>query len=683
MHLGLPAEGAKGARFGPLLVVAAGAVLLLRSAPLAGGYLEKLLTLHRAGALAAVAAAVAAGFVLLAFGWWRRPGWTAAGLAAIGLAMVLLSGNGMAFLLAAIVLAATFLAGDLVVSGLRRADARAGDLSSILATGIAAAGLLVLLLAEAGALSPGWLAGACVAVIAARARRISHLTRAIRVSIRLPRGDAPRGLEAAWLAFAALVLLAAWAAVQGPDVSWDGLAYHLPEVRDIAVRHRVAVLQDLLPQAYFWKNHEAYLSLGFLLGGERVVQFLQFAAGAAVFGAGLALARRTRAGGSAALVVLGLASLPTAMLQLHATYVDWPAALLVTAAAAEIAAARVEPGRLRLGAFLLGAAVATKVFALFALPAIGLLIGRARPGRAGLAVAAACFLLPIAPWMFWSERRAGSVFEPYAGSAGQLVSRVAGGELLRMSPASGEPLPRGRNRGPAALARLPFDLVFHSSRFEANRDGYNGVLALLLLLGLAGWDGRRLLWFLAVSVPFVVPWFLMAQPSVRFLFPVYPLYAVFAAEGMARWTGRFAGAAGRAAGVTLLVVAAAFPVQFGSRGFTWRTAFGLLSREENLVAQLPAWPFWERMREADRVVFLGEYDRFHCPAALAYRTHYPPLSDWGVDPEAWRRGLGHLGIDWIVYRSDLSREASLLAALGPRLERVADHGPAVLYRVRN
>ena len=77
----------------------------------------------------------------------------------------------------------------------------------------------------------------------------------------------PPALEAAWLALAALFLLATWAGVLAPDLSWDALAYHLPEARDIAASGRVRPLPDLEPQSLLWRGHDAYLALGFLFGG--------------------------------------------------------------------------------------------------------------------------------------------------------------------------------------------------------------------------------------------------------------------------------------------------------------------------------------------------------------------------------------------------------------------------------
>ncbi len=682
-------------RLGSGFVVGAVLVLLWRAWPLLQSYREKLTGLHAPIVLAAAAAGALLVFGLLSLGLRRRPRLAVFGMVLLAAAMTLLSGNAGALGVAAVLLAATFAVGDLVFRLLRGSEAERGDLVSVFATGCVAVGLLVLLLGEAGALSAVSLAAALAAVFVARRRRLRPLVGLVRGSVRLPSGDAPAPIEAAWLSFAALVLLAAWAGALSPDVSWDGLAYHLPEVRDVVRLGRVAPRPDLVPHSLLWRNHDVYLSAGFFYGGERVVRLLQFAVGLAVFGAALGLARRLRFGGAAALVVLALAAFPLAMFQLRATYVDWPAALFVTAAAGELAARRADGGRLRLAGFLFAGAVVTKIFAFGAIPGLLILLARARPRPAvrWLLGGLACALIALVPWLAWSARRAGSVTAPFADSPAELARRLTRGHYFRTSPASGVSAPklvvgpRLRN-----LATLPYDLVFHSSRFEANGDGYNGIFVLVLLVGLAGWDARRVGLFCAAALPLLVPWSLLYLPAInpvgsrpppiRYLFPVYPLYAVFCAEGLRRLTGRFAGRSGRAAGIALAAAAAAFPVQFGSSGVEWRAAAGRVSREESLVVRLPGYRLWTNVSERDRVLFFGENDRFHCPAAAEFSEEYLPVASWGRDPAAWRAGLDELGITFLSYRSDRRRDEAFLEALGDRLELVGREGPSALYRVR-
>jgi hypothetical protein len=264
-----------------------------------------------------------------------------------------------------------------------------------------------------------------------------------------------------------------------------------------------------------------------------------------------------------------------------------------------------------------------------------------------------------------------------------LAGRAIRGDYFTRSPASGESTtPQDWSVRGGRLARLPYDLVFHSSRFEANGDGYNGIVVLAAAAGLAGWSVRRLGLFAAVTLPALFVWSPLYLPSIRFLFPLFPLYAVFVAEGLERLTGDFAGRAGHVAGGALLAAAAAFPVQAGSSGLEARVAAGLASREEYLDARLPAQRLWPLVSATDRVVFVGENDLFHCPAASAWRDDFAPVAGWRSDPEAWRDGLEVLGITALVVREDRRPGAAALEeALGARVRTVARSGPAVLWRV--
>ena len=694
-----PRDSRRGS-LGGLIVAVVGGILLLRALPLMRAYAEKLSAQHAPPVLAAAVFVSLVALVLLTFALVRHPRVAAGVLGAAALAMTVLAGNVTALLAAAVILANTALFGDAVFRLLSGRDAGDGDLHAIVAAGGVAAGTSVVVLDLLGVLGAPALAIMAALVLVLRARRIPPLLELARRAIKWPRGDAPRGLEASWLALAALFLLATWAGAQAPDVSWDGLAYHLPVARDIATSGRIRALPDLAPQSLLWHGHEAYLSLAFFLGGdggERIVQFLQFAMGLCVFGAALTLARRIGGGEAAPLIVLALAALPTAMLQLRSAYVDWPAALAVTAAAAQLAArgfagrhapcdgarldlrARPGAGPFRAAGFLFGGAVAIKVFALFAAPALLIFaLRRPRGGRRMPLVAAMlCALIPLVPWFVWSHARAGTIVAPYAASPAELLSRLSSGHYFTRSPTTGE---RREPTSAVSLVRLPYDLVFHSSLFEPNGDGYNGLLSLLLLVGLAGWGMRRNLLFLAAAAPFVIPWTFLFHPSMRFLLPVFPLYVVYSAEGLSRWTMGFSSATGRAAGIAVLAVAAAFPVHFGSTGIEWKAALGLAHRSDVVAARLPSAALAERLRPEDRVLLVGENDRFHVPAEVVWRSEYLPVAAWGQDPEAWRRGLDALGITAVVWRTDRA-PFPVLEQLHDRLTPAAEHGPARLFEV--
>ncbi len=683
MASGLPSTRRKG---GGILVAVAAVFLILRALPLIRAYAVKVSGSLGAAPMAAAAIAGLVAFLLLWRAIGKRPAVAAASLVAAALGMVVLAGNLVAALVAATILGLTFVIGDAIFFLLSRREAGDGDLHAAFAAGLVAVGTLVLLLGQARLAQAPALAVIAALILILRRRRIAPLGELARRSVHLPGIASPSRLEAAWLALAALLLLAVWAGAQAPDFSWDGLAYHLPEARDIAMTGRVHAAPDLRPQSLLWRGHDAYLSLAFLLGGadgDRVIPFLQFATGLFVFAAALSVARRLDFGGAAPLIVLALAALPTAMLQLRWAYVDWPASLLVTSAASQLAARPGDGGRFRVGGFLFGGAVAVKIFALFAAPALLILALRSRPRPARLAAAALCAFLPLGSWLLWSRMETGSFTEPYARSPADVLARFDRGDYFMRSPATGEVRTSARRSFASravGLARLPYDLVFHSSRFEANGDGYNGLLVLLILAGLAGWDARRNLLFLAATLPFLVPWALLYMPSIRFLFPVYPLYVVYVAQGLVRLTGRFEEVPGRLAGAGVLLAAAAFPVHIGSTGVEWRVAIGRMTRAEALAERLPSAAFAARLTADDVVVFVGENDRFHCPARRVWRADFLPVAGWR-DPEAWRRGFDALGVTAVVWRSDRAPfpwRSSLADRLGPS----ESHGPARLCTVR-
>ncbi|HEX7251962.1 MAG TPA: glycosyltransferase family 39 protein, partial [Thermoanaerobaculia bacterium] len=370
-------DSRRGRWFSGLLFVYV-VLILVRAAPLIQHYGIKLLSKHSPSVLAAAALAAAAALLIFTFALarWFRP--TLAAIAAAALVLIVLSGNLLATLIALAILALTLLAGDAVSRLLRGSEADAGDLSSVFAAGAILMGIVPLLLGEIGLLQPIGILAVALVLLLLRWRRVPTLARLLAQSIRIPRGSSPPLLEALWVAAAIILIGAEWIGSLGPDLSWDGLAYHLPEALHAARTGRVDYLIDLVPQTYFWRNHETFLSLGFLFDGERAVHVLQFAVGAGVFASALALARRLGAAGCAPLALLALASFPTGNLQLRATYVDWPAAFFLTAAAAEVAASRDQTGRLRLAGFLFGGAVVTKVFAVLGVPALALLLLRRR-----------------------------------------------------------------------------------------------------------------------------------------------------------------------------------------------------------------------------------------------------------------------------------------------------------------
>ena len=495
-----------------------------------------------------------------------------------------------------------------------------------------------------------------------RARAAAARARAARCerACRLPCGDAPAWLEAAWLAFAALALLAVWVGALAPDVSWDALAYHLPEARDIA-RARTG-------------RRAAGSRCPTRCSGATTTRISRSASSTEASGSCNCCSSRSAPPCSARPSRWRGASRPaarprssssrsprsrTAMLQLRATYVDWPAALLVTAAARRVRGGPAARGRLRLaGVSLRRRRRHQGLRALRGARASRSSSGaRVRARAAQMAGALACTLAALAA-RGWSGAR-GARARSWRRTPPRPRELVASGReralLSDPSPASGVAAPpRCGGRSPGAPSpRCP---TISSSTRAASKRTATATTASSCWSCSSGWPGGTpggVALFCVAALPFLVPWSLLYLPSIRYPLPGLSALrrllrrgtaAADAAASRARW--------GAAAGVALLGAAAAFPVQLGSSGVEWRVAVRADSRASRAsrrgfraTASGRAWCAPE-----DRVLFVGENDRFHCPAALAWRAEYLPAAAWGRDPAAWRAGLDGLGITHVLHR---------------------------------
>jgi hypothetical protein len=636
------------------------------------------------GQAAGVGAALALALLLLFAGIRKAPRSTAAGVGLLSLFLVIRSGNALALFLAVALLGFTLLAGDGVARLIRGRETEGRELSILIATGAVALGITLLALGEFGLVRPDFLLSAAALLLLARRRRVGELSRQLIDRARALAAVAPSHVEALWLAIVAAVLFLGFLGALRPDLSWDALSYHLPEIRDFAEKGRVEPLPNLYPITFLWHNYETYLGLGFLAGGDRVVRLLHLGIGFAAFGSTAVLARRLGAesGTGVALAMLALAAFPSLTAQLMETYVDLPAALFLTAAAAEIAASRLEPRRAWLGGFLFGGAVATKVTTLLATVGLAILgIRRQLTSRKRLLAVFLLAAIPILPWLAWNQSRLGffmaPYFDPWKAQRADPASPAYG---PRADPRQ---TPPARSLEVAAFFRIPYDLAFHRPRFGKS-DGFTGLLPLLLLVGTLGWGRRKFGLFCVAGLAAIGPWYVAsnlgwAAYSNRYLVPIYPLYAVFAALGLSRLTENFRGRLGAAAGLSAAALAIAFPLQFLTGPTDLRIALKGAS-PESVLDSLPDYRLWSHVDSRDRVLFLGEHDRYHCPARFVV-SDVLIHQNREVDPARWFAEWRPLGINVILYRNDWRDGRPLLAALGDCLHFVAGRSTARLYRV--
>ena len=460
-------------------------------------------------------------------------------------------------------------------------------------------------------------------------------------------------------------------------------------------RHRrprvaIAASPDLAPQSLLWRNHDAYLALAFLFGGEARRAALQFAVGLAVVRRGAdaraaprrgrrrtsrrARARRVSDGHAAAARDLRGLARGVPRRRVRGASSPWRGAT---------------PGRLRTGAFLFGGAVVDKIFALLRVagardprpaiaPASAIDRGRvrrrpsSRPGRGSHGARGT-----PDPSSLRTRLPVGAARPDRQRSLLHDVARVRSGRGARASPSERlAALPP-----PALRPRVSLEPL-RGQRRRLRRRARPGRRS----SGLAGWDARRLFLFVLAAAPVLFLWSLLYLPSVRYLFPLYPLYAVFVAEGLRRLTVAVRGCGGRHGGrrPARRRRGVSGPVRL-ERSRVERGRGRGRSREAS-TSRRGCRRIALRGRLAVRTI--GSCSSARTTGFIARRrspgaTTTCPVA--GLGPRSGRlapRASTRSGSRPILVREDRRRGATLLGALGDRLEIVARNGPAVLYRVR-
>jgi hypothetical protein len=286
--------------------------------------------------------------------------------------------------------------------------------------------------------------------------------------------------------------------------------------------------------------------------------------------------------------------------------------------------------------------------------------------------------IPLVPWLAWNQSRLGFFLAPYydpqRAERSNPLSRTYGPPANQLPPEPIEVL---------GFLRLPYDLAFHRPLLGRNY-GYTGLLPLLLLAGVLGWGRRKFALFCLAALAATVPWYVASNLrwitfSNRYLIPIYPLYAVFAALGLGRLTENFRGRLGGAAAVSIAALAVAVPVRLLTAPRDLRLALKGVPPEVTL-SSLPSYPLWTHVHREDRVLLLDDPDRFHCPASFVVNDliiHQVRE----VDPSRWLTEWRPLGITVILYRTDRRDAKALFKSLGDCLHPIANEGVARLYRV--
>lgn len=451
-----------------------------------------------------------------------------------------------------------------------------------------------------------------------------------------------RGADRLYVAVAAIALLTALIGALAPETEYDALWYHLwlPQQWLSAGRPVDFVEEYISLYPLSWD-----LSYGAALAitGAGAAKLLHFACLPLLAATTWRLARALAPGASASLAAALTVTTPTLIWEATTAYVDlalaWYLALVVLAL---VRYHQTQDRRwLMAGAVVLGGALAIKHLALVAMAIVGVvLVGRelARSRqlvpvfRTAVLFAVVALAVP-APWYARAFVQSGNPVFPdlYRVFGASPVERWD--DLTERSLTSFKTR-FGRERTPAHLATLPWDVTMHGARYG----GTVGPL-FLLLIPAAFLPGAsiRYRWTLVLGwLAYVAVW---ASPissfQLRFLVPLVPILAVLAAVGARRivdLAGSLSAAGPRlaaAALTTLLALNLPFFTEAHDkdrhRGGLWLThvmgpipigvVIGAESPERYLTRRVPSYAAWRfingRLAEDARVLTFSGGDHLY------------------------------------------------------------------------
>lgn len=445
-----------------------------------------------------------------------------------------------------------------------------------IAAGIIFAGWVYLALAGLHVLYPValWAAAAAFALSGRR-----HLAMAGRSAVRWVRPS--RAAEPPRLAvrFALIVggylalLLLVWAF--SPEVNFDALSYHLMTVREYFAAH--GVVRPFAIPGYMAHMGEGIYGFARGLGGEGTPKIVSAAMLGLTALAAAALGRRLANPEAGIWAALLLMSTPLVFWLGTTAGVDLYVGFFLAASLLALFRARDEhrPAEVALAAAFGGAAVAAKMTALFAAPALAIaaVIDLARARRARwIAVAVAAALVAALPWYVSNFVFTGTPIYPMPSP---------------LFPGKGDPAANAwfsifgfGNSWRAALA-LPFHLIFRSRRFgEAVPGGGVGAAALLLPLAaaaaVAGRGRERIAGFALLA--FGIGWWETAHLA-RYLVPTFAIFIPLALAAIPWSAARPRRIAGAAIAVLIVAQALVVPVEFWIVGE--RIPIRLATRQES------------------------------------------------------------------------------------------------------
>jgi hypothetical protein len=407
-----------------------------------------------------------------------------------------------------------------------------------LAVGCGALGYVFVVLASIGLFSATVVAvvltlGAVAGVISTVRHRPGHADRNGRRSWRM--------LDRVAVVCASTAVVFAFIAALAPESEYDALWYHLwLPMQWLEAGRAVDIVEEYI--SLYPLNWDLLYGAAVVAGGPVAARLLHFTCLPLVGMATWLLTRRVFPQASAGLAAALAVTPPVVIWEATTAYNDLALAWFVTLGVYALSRALDTRARswLVLAAVMFGIGAAIKHLALvYLLVAGGSVLAvawtRTRSFRSAVRAAAtlaAVALLVASPWYARAFARSGNPVFP------DLYSTFGARPAWRWDDQTQEALERfkarfGRERTPATLVQLPWDMTVHGAR-------YGGTLG-PLFLGLVPFAllaGRRAQWLVLACVATLALW---ASPlssfQVRFLVPLVPVLAMLGAESARRLPG--------------------------------------------------------------------------------------------------------------------------------------------------
>ena len=501
------------------------------------------------------------------------------------------------------------------------------------------------------------------------------------------------------LALGGVVALANFTWVVSPELKFDALNYHLPVARAWAEAGRIVELPWNV-HAYNSGLAETVFAIALILSGQTAVKIIVFAVSLLSATAVGLIARRVAGSAAGIRATVLLLTVPLIGWESSTSDVELFLCLFLCNAVLALLEWSGKTRAVALAGLLIGAALATKILALMAVPVVGLWIlwtvrrDTTPPRTAAIRVLCFCALAIVfaAPWYGVRYHFTGNPLFPYYTHLFPTHRPVLEWENhvvdgFRLPPT------------PVNVLRLPWLVTFDTARFSES--GLMSVGAGTMLLVLLPWGFRivndsdlRVRWLLALGLSMYFIWSFVFGYA-RFYTPVLPWIVIGGVLVLVRYGNGRPLATAVSAVVVLTVVLQGFvlPAVYWEvfERFPYARAFGQESREALIDRSQRAWAAAQYVNEhaapGEVVVSRGlERVRFYVnPEIRTWQWDAPLHAEIDSRTDASiARSLRKLGVRYVIlddWTPSLNEPFARPSFLRSQTTQVFDENHLAIYRL--